>query len=230
MNKNSTSAGLCLLMFFTSFPINSLKAQDSIPKSRFYAPQLFSATVSFRAVLTDNTVNLYWATDAEANTKYFEIERSFNQASFSTVGLVMDPQLVSNGKNQYGFKDDDNEILKHNIIYYRLKQVDVNGNYTHSAMQMVRINNQNKTNPVIQVMPNPYMDKLNVDFGSKDDGNAEITMTSVSGTIVKKIETTINKGVNNVQLQDLSSQPRGMYVINIIVNGVSIGSQKILKN
>ena len=79
-------------------------------------------------------------------------------------------------------------------------------------------------------MPNPYMDKLNVNFDSKNNGKAEIRMISASGTIVKKIETTINKGFNNVQLLDLSSQLPGMYVVNIVVNGESIGSQKIIKN
>jgi hypothetical protein len=230
MNKNSTPTGLCMLILITSFTTNSLKAQDSLPENRFFSPQLFSGTVSFRTVLNNNIVNLYWTTDAETNNNYFEVERSFDQTNFSTVGLVVGPQLVSNGKNQYSFKDNDNEILKHNVIYYRLKQVDLNNNYTLSVVQMVRVNNVNKAKMVMQAVPNPYMDKLSVDFDSKNDGSAEIRMISVSGTIVKKIETTINKGLNNVQLRDLSSQLPGMYVVNIVVNGESIGTQKIIKN
>ena len=211
-----------MLILLTSFTTNSLKAQNSLP-------QLFSGTVSFKAILSNNTVNLYWTADAETNNNYFEVERSFDQASFSTVGLVGGPQVVSNGKNHYSF-EDNNEILKHNVIYYRLKQVDLNNNYTLSVVQMVRVNNINKATLVIQAMPNPYMDKLSVDFDSKNAGNAEIRMISISGTIVKKIETAINKGLNNVQLRDLSAQLPGMYVINIVVNGVSIGSQEIIKN
>ena len=82
----------------------------------------------------------------------------------------------------------------------------------------------------VQVMPNPYMDKLNVNFESKNSGKAEIRMISASGTLVKKLESSINKGSNSLQLQDLSSQLPGMYVVNIIVDGQSIGSQKIIKN
>ena len=213
-----------MLILLTSFTTNSLKAQHSLP-------QLFSSTLSFEAILSNNnTVNLFWTADAEANNNYFEVERSFDQASFATVGFIMGPGLVSDGKNQYVFKDSANEILKHNVIYYRLKQVDVNNNYTFSSVQMVRINNINKATLVMQAMPNPYMDKLSVDFDSKNAGSAEIRMISISGTIVKKIETTINKGTNNVQLRDLSSQLPGMYVVNIVVNGESIGTQKIIKN
>src|SRR5258708_32718506 len=131
MNKNSTLVRLCMLILLTSFTTNSLKAQHSLP-------QLFSSTLSFEAILSNNnTVNLFWTADAEANNNYFEVERSFDQASFATVGFIMGPRLVSDGKNQYGFKDSANEILKHNVIYYRLKQVDVNNNYTFSSVQMV---------------------------------------------------------------------------------------------
>jgi hypothetical protein len=94
---------------------------------------------------------------------------------------------------------------------------------------MIRLNNINKEGLVMRAMPNPYMDKLSVDFDSKNDGNAEIRMISISGTIVKRKETSINKGINTVQLQDLSSQLPGMYLINIVVNGVSIGSTEIIK-
>jgi len=212
-----------MLILLTSFATNSLKAQNNA------LPQLFAGTVNFRVVLNNNIVNLYRTTDAETNNKYFEVERSFDQANFSTVGLVVGPQVDSNGKNQYSFKDNDNEMLKHNVIYYRLKQVDLNNNYTLSIVQMIRLNNINKEGLVMRAMPNPYMDKLSVDFDSKNDGNAEIRMISISGTIVKRKETSINKGINTVQLQDLSSQLPGMYLINIVVNGVSIGSTEIIK-
>ena len=212
-----------MLILLTSFATNSLKAQIN------GLPQLFAATVSFRVVSNNNIVNLYWTADAETNNKYFEVERSFDPANFSTVGLVVGPQAVSNGKNQYSFKDNDNELLKHNVIYYRLKQVDANNNYTLSIVQMVRVHDINKADLVMRTMPNPYMDKLSVDFDSKYDGNAEIRMISLSGSIVKSIKTTINKGTNTVQLQDLSSQLPGTYLINIVVNGVSIGSQEIIK-
>ena len=78
-------------------------------------------------------------------------------------------------------------------------------------------------------MPNPYMDKLNVNFSADNNGKAEIIMISASGNIVKKAVSNINKGSNNIQLQDLSAQAPGMYVVNILVNGQSIATQKIIK-
>ena len=67
---------------------------------------------SFNAALNNNMVHLYWATDAETNNDHFEVERSFDQTSFSTVGFVVGAQSDNNGIKQYSFKDDNNEIFK----------------------------------------------------------------------------------------------------------------------
>ena len=185
---------------------------------------------SFNAVSNNNSVNLSWTTSSDINNDHFEVEKSFDQSEFSTTGFVLGAQSENNGIAQYSFQDKDKEILNHTIVYYRLKQVDINGRITYSAVKMVRINNMTDQKITVQVMPNPYMDKLNVNFDSKNSGKAEIRMISASGTLIKKIEAAINKGVNSLQLQDLSSQLPGMYVVNIVVNSQSIGSQKIIKN
>ena len=185
---------------------------------------------SFNAVLNNSAINLNWTTNTEASNGYFEVERSFDDTNFSTVGMVLGAQSVNKGVNQYIFVDGDNEISNHTIIYYRLTLVDVNGNFSYSAVKAVRISNVVKQNIAVQVMPNPYMDKLNVNFDSENDGKAEIRMISTTGSVVKKITSTINKGTNSIQMQDLAGQLPGMYVVNIVVNGQSIGSQKIIKN
>ena len=184
---------------------------------------------SFNAASNNKSVSLSWTTSADINNDQFEVERSFDQSNFSTTGFVLGAQSVNKGIAQFSFEDKDKEILNHTIIYYRLKQVDTKGKYTYSVVKMVRISNMSDQKISVQVMPNPYMDNLNVTFGSKNSGKAEIQMISASGTMVKKIESTISKGFNNVQLQNLSAQLPGMYVVNIVVNGESIGTQKIIK-
>jgi hypothetical protein len=184
---------------------------------------------SFNAILNNNTVNLNWTINSQISNDHFEVERSFDNANFSTAAFVMAAQSQHNGVDQYSFTDKDQGISNHNIIYYRLKQVDVNGNFSYSVVKTVRISNVSDQKISMQVMPNPYMDKLNVNFSADNNGKAEIIMISASGTIVKKAVSIINKGSNNIQLQDLSAQAPGMYVVNILVDGQSIGTQKIIK-
>jgi hypothetical protein len=185
---------------------------------------------SFNAILNNNSVSLNWTTSADITNDQFEVEKSFDQSNFETSGLVLGAQSINDGIAQFSFKDMDKEILNHDIIYYRLKQANANGKYTYSVVKAVRISHTADQKMDVQVMPNPYMDKLNVNFTSDNNGKAEIRMISLSGAVVKKTESTIIKGSNNIQLQDLSSQLPGMYVVNILVNGQSIASQKIIKN
>jgi hypothetical protein len=185
---------------------------------------------NFNAIWKNDAVSLNWTMSSDATDSHFEIERSFDQTNFSETGMVLGSQSVNKGTYQFAFTDKDKEIYNHNIIYYRLKQVDNNGKYDYTEVKAVRTNNNNNQKIAVQVMPNPYMDQLNVNFESQTSGKAEIRMISASGTLVKTSAANINKGLNNLQLQDLSNQLPGMYVVNIVVNGQSIGSQKIIKN
>ncbi|MEO8568775.1 MAG: T9SS type A sorting domain-containing protein, partial [Ginsengibacter sp.] len=174
--------------------------------------------------------NLSWAVNAELANDQFEVERSFDQTNFSTSGFVLGAQSVKNGFGQYSFDDKSAEILQHEVIYYRLKQVDIKGNSTYSVVKMVRLPQVSAGKTTVQVMPNPYMDKLKINFESNTNGNAEIRLISASGTVVKKVASAISKGLNSFQIQDLRDQNPGMYVVNIVVNGKSVDSQKIIKN
>jgi len=81
----------------------------------------------------------------------------------------------------------------------------------------------------IQVMPNPYMDKLSVNFISNASGSGEVRLISASGNLIKIAAKSITKGYNNIQLQDLNSQAPGLYIVSVIVNGTVVASLKVLK-
>jgi hypothetical protein len=185
---------------------------------------------NFNVVWKNDAVNLNWAMGSDVGNIYFEIERSFDQTNFSNTGLVLGSQSVNNGAFQFAFTDKDKEISNHNIVYYRLKQVDNNGSYNYSVVKPVRIGNNNNQKIAVQVMPNPYMDKLKVNIESQTYGKAQIRMISAWGRAVKTLAANINKGFNDLQLEDLSNQLPGVYVINVVVNGQSIGTLKIIKN
>ena len=183
---------------------------------------------TFDATLNNNTVNLSWITGAESKNDRFEVERSFDQTNFSTVGIILGAQSNNGISYHYSFTDGAEELMNHTVIYYRLKQVDTNKKITYSVMRIVRINTL-VTKAFVQVSPNPYMDKLNVNFVSDASGKAEVRLISASGNLVRITASTITKGYNNIQLQDLQSQAPGLYIANIIINGKVVTSLKVLK-
>lgn len=183
---------------------------------------------TFEATLNNNTVNLSWITDAETGNDHFEVERSFDQTSFSTIGIILGAQSNNGVSNQYSFNDAAPELTGHTVIYYRLKQVDADEKFTYSVVKTVRINTV-VTKAFAQASPNPYMDKLNVNFVSDASGTAEVRLIGATGNLVKIAASSITKGYNNIPLQDLQSQAPGLYIANIIINGKVVASLKVLK-
>jgi hypothetical protein len=183
---------------------------------------------AFDAILNNNVVNVAWITDVQTGNDHFEVERSFDQTNFSTIGIILGAQHTDGNSSQYSFKDGAQELQNHTVIYYRLKQVDTDGKFTYSVVKLVRMNTV-VTKAFVQVSPNPYMDRLNVNFVSDASGKAEVRLTGASGNLVKSSASLIAKGYNNIQLQDLQSQAAGLYVATIIINGKAVASLKVIK-
>jgi hypothetical protein len=181
---------------------------------------------SFEAIVNNDKVNISWISDVENSNGHFEIERSYDQKEFKTIGIIMGSQTANAVSGQYNFKDGDLELTDHKEVFYRLKYINMNEKFSYSTIKRVLMNTS-KMN--VQVMPNPYMDKLNVNFVSGAGGTAEIRLLNASGSLVKRMQSAISRGYNNLRLQDLNSQAPGLYIVNVIINGKVIESQKLIK-
>ena len=182
--------------------------------------------LSFNASVNDNKVLLNWQTSEVVNSGHFEIERSFNGSNFSTIAYVLDG--FSNGNiKTYQAKDNSKEIAGKTIVYYRLKQVDIDGKINYSTSLVVKL--QSKTGIEMEISPNPFVEKLFVRFNSEKKGNAEIRIMNMAGLTVITKQCVINNGYNNLQIDGLVSLPAGMYVARLISNEEIITNQKIIK-
>lgn len=177
--------------------------------------------------LNSKTVNLSWITENETNNDHFEIEKSFDQTNFKTIGLIFGLEDNTTGVNKYSFNDKANDLNGHQVVYYRLKQIGLDGKFTYSVLKMVRLSETSKA--FVQVYPNPYMEKLNVNFVSNESGKAEVRMINTKGQVVLNNQSEITNGINNIQLSDLSSQVPGLYIIDVIVNGKVVNTLKVIK-
>ena len=188
---------------------------------------------SFNAyAVNNNTVNLSWVTQNETNNDRFEVERSFDELDFQTVGIIFSAGDNSNTSNSYNFNDKLSDLNGHEVAYYRLKQVDIDGNYTYSAIKVVRLDSGagSVNNISVQVYPNPYMDNINVNFNSNVGRPAVIRMINSAGQVILSQQTAIMQGNNNIQLNNLSSQISGVYFVDAVIDGKVIFSQKVVKN
>ena len=108
--------------------------------------------VSFSSSISGNKVSLNWITATELNNHGFEIERSLDESIWRIIGF--DAGKGTTTENQYySFADDISDLLQ-NKVYYRLKQIDFNGNYRYSdVIEVVRIPTEYN---LAQNYPNPF--------------------------------------------------------------------------
>ena len=183
---------------------------------------------SFDAVVNDKSVLLKWITAQELNNSHYEVERSFDMNRYSTIGLVLDGFTVNGTGKSYQFKDNSAELQGRSVVYYRLKQVDVDGRATYSKVLAVRL--QAKADITMQVSPNPFIETLNLRFASVENGTAQIRIINMMGQTMLSKQSTISKGYNNIQVDGLKGLAAGMYVAQLIMNGTVIDNQRVIKN
>lgn len=104
-------------------------------------------------------VELKWETASEINTSHFEIERSADGASFETLFAVK-----ANGKAGKLTSYTQVDKAPYAVGYYRLKMVDKDGSYAHSAIRMVRFDNADIA-ASLKMYPVPASKSLTIELG-----------------------------------------------------------------
>jgi len=112
--------------------------------------------ISFTATAKSKTVQLDWRTASELNNAFFEIERSSNGREFENIGKVAGAgtSLVA---LDYQYLD---ESPLNGWNYYRLRQVDFDGQFSYSPVQAVQMGKVGEVR--LLVFPNPTNNELNL--------------------------------------------------------------------
>ena len=97
--------------------------------------------VDFEAREKGMQVVLNWETGSELNNDFFEIQRSIDGKAFKTIGKILG-NGTSNTANLYSYQDK-NPLP--GIQYYRLKQVDFDGKFSHSEIKSVNFTKETIT-------------------------------------------------------------------------------------
>jgi sugar lactone lactonase YvrE len=147
------------------------------------------------------TAILNWSTASEINNKYFEVQRSIDSKTFSTIGIVEAKGFAG----EYLFKDENPFV---GINYYRLKQVDIDGKFSFSETKSVKFDGDGKLSFVMY--PNPAKEKVNV-YANAFFGKGEIIITDISGKQIQQQVLVV--GNNTIEIKNLT---KGIYFVNIV--------------
>ena len=163
--------------------------------------------VYFQGQLSENGVMLRWKTASEIHNLRFEVERSLDALHWKKIGFV-EGNGDRNTQSLYHFLDT---TTPSGIHYYRLKQIDLDGQFEFSSI----IHVQGKNN-AIKAYPNPTQGIVRIEGVLPD-----VKVYNILGREVKR-ETM--KG----QDLDLSDLPNGLYIISVL-NGHQAKSISVMK-
>ena len=163
---------------------------------------------SFTATREDGVVDLLWITASEDDNDHFEVQRSVDAQHAYTILTV--PAAGNSDRSQTYSTQDTNPLI--GTSYYRLKQVDIDGQYTYSAWTKVVAPSKIGT---IALYPNPVVgDKLLLTIeGTGSDKFEDIKVTDITG-ITREAATKIRDLLNRKQyeISTLLLEP-GMYFV-----------------
>jgi hypothetical protein len=182
--------------------------------------------LSLNTTTTEKDIILNWQTNEETNNNSFTVERSFEGTSFVPVSTTVEASSKENLK-AYQATDNIASLNGNAQVFYRIKQVSSSGKISYSNLVYVHLKvtmvNKMKTSP------NPFTEKIAVEFNSAYKGIAEIHITNTIGVVLLTKQYTVNKGNNNLFLDGLAKLTNGVYMARLIVNGEVIDTKKIVK-
>jgi len=161
--------------------------------------------LDFSAQRSVEKVILNWSTASELNNGTFEIERSIVDDQWSMIGKVKGNGTTNNIRS-YQFIDDPGQGS--DILYYRLKQFDLDGAYQYSKVISVDMNMEDDH---VNIYPNPANDVLFIHLNTKQVGVLELFDLQGRSVMIKEI--------NSEDRVDVSQLDKGLYFMSLKTPG-----------
>ncbi|TXI33389.1 MAG: hypothetical protein E6Q58_02795 [Niabella sp.] len=146
----------------------------------------------------NNKALLRWATAQEISTLRFEIDRSHDGRNFTYLGTVA---ASGNGDHYYSFITP----MHNNIVYYRLKMIDVDGRFSYSETKKLKMLKEREG---IIILKNPSSNVLTFNCLNTDLIGTNAIVFDSYGRKIREILIG-----NSIQSIDIASLSAGIYYL-----------------
>ncbi|MCI4667501.1 MAG: T9SS type A sorting domain-containing protein [Bacteroidia bacterium] len=169
----------------------------------------------------EGTVQLDWTTAVEINNAEFQIERSIDARFFEQIGSVAGAGN-SNSPKSYDYLDFSAPNSK---IYYRLRQVDIDGTFTYSPVREVLLGD--KFAPKFDIYPNPAKEYVNIDAAVSSDRLFEVKLLDMSGRVIfHDSRVTLGEETYRVDVSNLTPQN---YILQFVDDQEEVKHSEIIR-
>ena len=207
----------------------SISGQTSLSSLRLHSTDPLSSTLpvellSLEAYGNDNHIMVEWATATELNNSGFEILRSTDGENFENIAWL-DGNGTSSDINIYAFKDYN--FLPNIRYYYRLKQIDFNGEYEYSDI-VSAILKAKDSNLSISLAPNPSLYESTLTVRSSEKGAAALKIFDALGKLVVNSQLWIQADIDQFLIQTKHLE-EGVYFLSLEMQASTTNQKLFIK-
>jgi Secretion system C-terminal sorting domain len=214
-------------MFFGSLVIPAAPlANETIGYSTYQYAQISQLLplnwLSFNVIKQGNDGLLNWIVANDGDNHHYELQRSANGTSdFKTIATVN-----KSTSTDYKYTDAGINNLGASVLYYRIKQVDVNGKTSYSDIRQLRLNVKGSQ---ISVFPNPVEKGfyVNIPFTNTDNKKIRLNLVAATGqTVVSREITTAQASNYYFDIRD-KNLAAGSYNLQIVFEDKTTETKKL---
>lgn len=179
--------------------------------------------LSFKALCTTNVVELKWTTATETNNDYFTIERTLDGVNFEMLGKIT-ATGNSNQITNYSFVDSTPFSFgqEQRVRYYRLKQVDFDGQWEAFNFISCLCNTKELFTPLIY--PTLASDNINIEFCFAENVDITLQIFDDTGRLRHREIIAASKNAQTIKSIKIHELNAGMYYLQLIS-----GENRIIK-
>ncbi|MFN0203967.1 MAG: GEVED domain-containing protein, partial [Bacteroidia bacterium] len=161
---------------------------------------------------SENGVNLLnWTTSSESNNDYFEVMRSLDNAAYESIGNVKSKAINGFSSSPLVYDYTDNNP-KAKTLYYRLKQVDLNGKFRYS--NTIQLNMNGDYFAAMDAFPNPTAKELNIAVSAPANNKMVVEVYDIYGRILIQQNYLATGGQEVVKL-NVEKLAAGTYTVRV---------------
>lgn len=172
-------------------------------------------------VIGNKEAHLDWQTATELNTDYFEVERSIN-GSFTTPQII--GQVAASGYSDsyvtYHFVDEN---LPATQVYYRIKNIDMDGKSTYSPI--IQLFATNQLSYKLTAFPNPTNGEVAIKVNTLEEEIFELKLVNLQGQIIWQSTDSFGPYSKDRISLNITDFPAGIYVLEATPQNISLQRQ-----
>jgi hypothetical protein len=190
----------------------------------YQAPRTLPVNLTaFDVSLINKKIAATWSTSVEKNASHFVVQRSTDGVEYTDAGIIFTEGNSSTSRS-YSFRDPVSTNSK-GVLYYRLKMVDLDGQFELSPVRIVKLG-ESDGRLELQAFPNPVVNELRITIPeSWQNRQVVYELYTGDGQLLKKF---LNKSATQTEIINMQHYQPGSYVVKAL-NDKEMASQRIIK-